>query len=187
MASLFFEKKLKKICRCYLLCLSLYQQKETDMRTPDNNHRLFNRIDSVINEYVKTKSLFSGGCCYAAAVIAKELSSKNIPYKVAIFQQSYALRCRTLKSICKKNGCAHVAIVVNDNGKDRIIGNAERVEYYLNNFDKGWEMKVYDNIDWMQLESAYYGNEWNWAYNTSNNPHLSNDIKNVFNKYCSSK
>ena len=77
--------------------------------------------------------------------------------------------------------------MVNDNGKDRIIGNAERVEYYLNNFDKGWEMKVYDNIDWMQLESAYYGNEWNWAYNTSNNPHLSNDIKNVFNKYCSSK
>ena len=61
------------------------------------------------------------------------------------------------------------------------------LEYYLNNFDKGWEMKVYDNIDWMQLESAYYGNEWNWAYNTSNNPHLSNDIKNVFNKYCSSK
>ena len=73
MASLFFEKKLKKICRCYLLCLSLYQQKERDMRTPDNNHRLFNRIDSVINKYVKTKSLFSGGCCYAAAVIAKEL------------------------------------------------------------------------------------------------------------------
>lgn len=153
------------------------------MRKP-NNHKLFDRIDSVINDYADNKKLFCGGCCYAAYVIARQLSSNNIPYKVAVYQTGYATRCRTLKGVCKNEGCAHIAIVVNDNGVDRIIGRTDKIVKALNDilrsYGENWKIKFYENISWRELEEAYYNNEWNWAYDTSNNAKLFADIKSIF-------
>lgn len=154
------------------------------MRTAKQNNKLFMELENLVDRYVMEKDLFCGGCCYAAAQIARGLDHKGIKYSVVVFQGNDAVNCRSLKSVCRMDGCAHVAIMVNYKHKLMCIGDTTRVVRCLNwnrmMWGEEWRARRYTKVNWRQLEACYYGNEWNDRYDTRNNARFFAEISRIF-------
>lgn len=154
------------------------------MRTAKQNNKLFMELEDLIDRYVIEKNLFCGGCCYAAAQIAKGLEHKGIKYSVVSFQSDDAYNCRSLKSACRMDGCAHVAILVNYKHKLMCIGDTSRVVESLNwskaIWGENWRARRYTKVNWRELETCYYSNEWNPTYDTRNNTRFFAEINKIF-------
>ena len=138
----------------------------------------------MIDKFVNKRNLFNGGCCYAAAQIARGLEQKGIKYSVVVFQDREALHCRNLKKACQSAGCAHVAILVNYKHKMMYIGDTSEVILGLNDAERyfgfPWVARRYNKVNWRDLEYCYYHNEWNPEYNPVNNRKLYKELNKIF-------
>ena len=142
-------------------------------------------IANVINNYVEHSYLFSGGCCYSAYVIAKHLEMLGIKYRTVLFQYADVLKVRSFKKAFADpdSHIAHVAIQVKYEGRWLFFGSCDGIIRYFTVNDYEYKVRVYRGITSEQLKKAYYGREWNWMYDRSNNGPLMRDIKRVAEKY----
>lgn len=136
-------------------------------------------LNDKINEYVKKRYLFCGGCCYAAYLLADVLEKTGIKYKVVLFESENTLTEDFNQSI-NNSGCGvnHVAIQVRTGLFPSIIGDTSDYKWF-----HGRKIHRYDDVTPHMLFQAYIGNTWNDFYNTSNNSILRRDIGRIYAKY----
>lgn len=139
-------------------------------------------INKAINEYVHTKSLFCGGCCYSAYLIAKALKRLGVKYKVVLFQLVTDTDKREFADLIYGD-CDHVAIKVRIGWKDLIIGDCSGIMKYYEVMGCVPDLREYGNISPGMLRDAYYGKSWNCMYDTTNNRPLSAIIDGIVDKY----
>lgn len=139
-------------------------------------------INKVINEYVHTKRLFSGGCCYSAYLIANSLKRLGVEYKVVLFQSGANADEREFDNAIDGD-CDHVAIEVQFGLKNFIIGDYSGIMKYYTIMGCVHNLRKYDNISPRMLRDAYYGKPWNCMYDTTNNGSLMAAINGIVDKY----
>lgn len=139
-------------------------------------------IDKAVNEYVHTKNLFRGGCCYSAYLIANALKRLGVEYKVVLFQPGENANEHEFAPAIDGD-CDHVAIEVRIGLKKLIIGDYSEIMKYYETTGSVHEIRKYDNISPRTLRDAYYRNLWNCAYDTKNNRPLSAIINGIVDKY----
>lgn len=116
--------------------------------------QLFSAINELCRDLDNKYRINSGGCCYIAAIIAKNLEEYCIPFKVVHFE-TYG---------------THYAIMVSDR---RLNG----AKWPFRGFDEIVEMNS------SRLFEIYYENEWNEVYSTEHNSEVNELISNLFKKY----
>lgn len=173
----FPEKRFGNVRYYAYLCINEMRQ---DMDTNIKN-AIF-EINKVINEYVHTKKLFSGGCCYSAYLIANALKRLGVEYKVVLFQSGENASEREFANAIDGD-CDHVAIEVRIGLKKLIIGDYSGITKYYETMGFVHELRKYDNISPRTLRNAYYGKSWNCIYDTTNNRPLSAIINGIVDKY----
>lgn len=151
-----------------------------DMDT--NTKNAIFEINKTINEYVHTKRLFCGGCCYSAYLIANALKRLGVEYKVVLFLSGQGADEREfVKAV---NGdCDHVAIKVRVGRKNLIIGDYSGIARFYDLIGCVPELREYDDISPRMLKDAYYGKSWNCSYDTTNNRPLSAIINGIVDRY----
>lgn len=148
---------------------------------------LISDFNRVINRYVAAHNLFSGGCCYAAYVLAKYLERLGVQYTVVMYQYSQIIDVNDFTQAINGSGVAHVAIEVNVNGKSKIIGSVRGIKIFFR--DEGYEYTVrrYESISPSMLLEGYTSKlligGWNHVYDRSYNPVLNSELFNIFTKY----
>lgn len=145
--------------------------------------KFINELNGIINEYVVNYNLFSGGCCYAAFIIASCLDILNIKYKTVIFQYHNILNVRNFNKAINGNGVAHVAIEVKVNGTKTFIGDCDGIYKYFNITQQEYKVRHYSRVNPHMLLEGYMNNAWNWVYNTENNTNLAQDVSKILDKY----
>ena len=118
-----------------------------------NRKKLFTKLNQLCLELDNKYNINSGGCCYVAACIAKQLESFNIPFEIVHYD------------IC---GC-HYAIKVSD----RYIN---RSDYKKNEI---YEILDYSSEEMFDI---YYNGDWNDTYERKYNSIVHRKIKKLFNE-----
>ena len=155
------------------------------METRDINN-LIEDLNKRVDYWVDNRSLFCGGCCFAAAVLAKGLERLGVKYTVVCFQDNMGLNCRKLNTLCKNPGCAHVAISVVYKHKKTYIGKVDRLVECLNDDMKWggeWRTREYRKISSDVLLENYWSNDWNWTWDIMLNDRFEKEINKIFEKY----
>ena len=80
-----------------------------------------------INEYVKEKSLFKGGCCYCAYILSDIFTKLGIKYRTVLFQEDENADEHDFTLAINSGLCNHVAIEVNVGPKRVIIGDCSDI------------------------------------------------------------
>ena len=150
------------------------------MKTTD---KLIKMIDDKINQYVHNKSLFSGGCCYSAYVIARSLKMAGIKYRTVVWQSEDILNMRSFNKAVNGCGCAHVGIEVKYQGKWQVIGDFSGISTYFMVTGEKVNIRTYNRVEPETILEGYNNNEWNCLYDTRNNGPLSRDITKIVLKY----
>lgn len=150
------------------------------MKTTD---KLIKMIDDKINQYVHNKSLFSGGCCYSAYVIARSLKMAGIKYRTVVWQSEDILKVRSFNKAVNGCGCAHVGIEVKYQGKWQVIGDFSGISTYFMVTGEKVNIRTYNRVEPETILEGYNNNEWNCLYDTHNNGPLSRDITKIVLKY----
>lgn len=128
----------------------------------------------------------SGGCCYVAAEIARNLDKLKIKYELKIFDsydKNLEIISREVKtkhsnstihtSVTGLNTCNHYFIHINNYGS---INSEEEIYYDANVYSI--ENIRYTNIKWI-----YDYGIWNNDYETIHNSIIRNKINSCFKKY----
>lgn len=139
-------------------------------------------INKAINEYVHTKRLFCGGCCYSAYLIANALKRLGVKYKVVLFLPDWNANEGEFTNAVNGD-CDHVAIKVRVGRKNLIIGDYSGITRFYELIGYAPNLCEYDNISPRMLKDAYYGKSWNCSYDTTNNRPLSAVINGIVDKY----
>ena len=139
-------------------------------------------INEAVNEYVHTKRLFCGGCCYSAYLIANALKRLGIEYKVVLFLSGQNADEREFANAISGD-CDHVAIKVRVGRKNLIIGDYSGIMRFYDLIGYVPELREYDDISPRTLRDAYYGKSWNPSYDTTNNRPLSAIINGIVDKH----
>lgn len=150
------------------------------MKTTD---KLIKMIDDKINQYVHNKSLFSGGCCYSAYVIARSLKMAGIKYRTVVWQSEDILKVRSFNKAVNGCGCAHVGIEVKYQGKWQVIGDFSGISTYFMVTGEKVNIRTYSRVEPETILEGYNNNVWNFIYDTRNNGPLSRDINKIVLKY----
>lgn len=140
-------------------------------------------LDKRVNHYVYKKDLFSGGCCFSAYVLAKNLRKLGIKYNVVLYQYDDIIDAEGFTEAVNGDGVGHVAIEVEVGGKKMIIGCPDNIYlfFFFNNLD--FNVRRYKRITPMRLLRAYMQHEWNPCYNINYNRPLMRDITAIAEKY----
>ena len=152
------------------------------MKTTERR-RFVDDLTKVINHYVQEHSLFAGGCCYSAYLLARALKMFGIKYKTVIFQYDDILNETDFNNAINGNGVSHVAIEVRCGLKNYIIGDCTGIYRYFTWSGEKFKIKKYTGITPEEILDGYRHNEWNWTYDVHNNSILSRDINKVVVKY----
>ena len=142
-----------------------------------------NELNNLINTYVDEYSLFSGGCCFAAAVIAYCFESVGIKYKTAIFQYMDVLNVRSFTKVINGNGIAHVAIEVEINRTKMFIGKCDGIYRYFESTGEDYKIRHYRGVSSRMILDGYEHNSWNDKYQRKYNENLVNDVNKILSKY----
>ena len=140
-------------------------------------------LNNKVNEFVRDKNLFCGGCCFSAYVLSNVLTKIGIKYEVLIFQSSRIREKLTFNDAVNDDGCDHVAIEVRLGAKRVIIGRFDDLNNYYRMFHIKPKIRRYKDITPCMLRNAYYSNTWNHLYNTNNNRPLSISLNKIARKY----
>ena len=143
-------------------------------------------LNNKINEYVYERSLFAGGCCYSAYLLAGIFERMGIKYDVLLFQ-SYKTVDEKDFYTAVAGDCDHVAIDVRMGRKHFIIGDYNKIMSYYDAFQINHIIRRYKGISPSMLLQAYNLNEWNCIYNISNKSALSRNLNNITAKYDGSR
>ena len=157
-----------------------WKQNTNDMKTTD---RLIEMINDKINQYVHNNRLFSGGCCYSAYVIARNLRLVGIKYRTVVWQSDEILKVRSFNKAVNGDGCAHVGIKVKYKGKWQVIGDFSGISHYFTVTGEKVNIRTYSRVEPETILEGYRNNEWNCLYDTHNNGPLSRDINKIVLKY----
>lgn len=144
---------------------------------------LIYELNAKMNEFVKEKNLFSGGCCYSAFVLAQILQKFGIKYRTVLFQEWALAKERDFDTAINDDDCAHIAIEVFVGGKYTIIGDYGTLDRYFNNHGIVHKLRRYYGITPQMLKTAYYSNDWNTIYDTANNLPFFNEMNKIADKY----
>ena len=147
--------------------------------------RFIDDLTKVINYHVQEHSLFSGGCCYSAYLLAKTLRMFGIKYKTVIFQYDDILNETDFNNAINGEGVSHVAIEVRRGLKKYIIGDCSGIYRYFEWSGEKFKVMKYTDITPEEILDGYRNNEWNYTYDVHNNSILSRDINRVVAKYLS--
>lgn len=155
------------------------------MKTKDINN-LIEELDNRVGYWRDNRELFSGGCCFAAHLLAKGFESKGVKYSVVVYQNGRNWYTNKFNRVFTGYGCGHVAICVVYKHKKMIIGADDEYEKdlikYLN-YEGAWKVREYKKVNSIDLINIYKNNSWNWRWNKRNNKRLSLQINDIFNKY----
>ena len=124
-----------------------------------NKNQLLTALNKLCKEMDDYYYINCGGCCYVAAVLAKNLESVNIPYALVHYDL---------------NGC-HYAIKVDD----RYLNRSDYRKEEIIDFD--------EDITSDDIFDIYYEGHWNDIYNKRWNLIVSTRIKSLFRKYANSR
>lgn len=144
---------------------------------------LIYELNAKMNEFVKEKNLFSGGCCYSAFVLAQILQKFGIKYRTVLFQEYALAKESDFDVAINDEDCVHIAIEVFVGGKYIIIGNCDTLYRYFNSNGIVHKLRRYCGITPQILKTAYYSNDWNTIYDTANNRPFFNEMNKIANKY----
>lgn len=136
-----------------------------------------------INEYVHTKALFFGGCCYCAYILADIFTKLGIKYRTVLFQEYENADEHDFDNAINSGMCSHVAIEVNVGPKRVIIGDYSDITRYYELFGGRHTIRKYKDITPKMLFEAYYWNDWNDTYDTDNNQHLKQDLYDIVKQF----
>ena len=140
-------------------------------------------LNRKVNHYVNEHHLFSGGCCYSAYVIARNLRLVGIKYRTVVWQSEDILKVRSFNKAVNGDGCAHVGIKVKYKGKWQIIGDYSGIDRYFKVTGEKVNIRTYSRVEPETILEGYRNNEWNCLYDTHNNGPLSRDISKIVLKY----
>ena len=130
-------------------------------------------VNSVIEAFDRSNHLFCGGCCFAAAEIARVFEEHKIAFEVVCFQAGDCVGIKDFNALNNKEDLAHVAIRVRVENTKMFIGSVHGVETTLNAYCEKWEARTYKNISSKDLMKMYEDNEWNDIWDTNLNDMLS--------------
>lgn len=136
-----------------------------------------------INEYVREKALFSGGCCYSAYVLSDIFTKLGIKYRTVLFQEYENADEHDFDNAINSGLCSHVAIEVVVGTKRVIIGDYSAITKYYERFHVRHTIRKYKDITPEMLFEAYAWNDWNDTYDTDNNQYLRQDLYDIVNKF----
>ena len=136
-----------------------------------------------IDEYVYNHDLFSGGCCYAAYVLAKNLKQLGIKYKTVLYQYDDILNETNFNNAINGHGVSHVAIEVRVGFRKYIIGDCSGILRFFDWSGYRFKIKKYTGISPEEIMEGYRNNVWNHTYNTYYNGPLMRDINKICNHY----
>jgi len=151
--------------------------------TVEEMRELVWELDQKINHYVDRFDLFSGGCCFSAYALAKNLKKLGVKYNVVLYQYDEILNEKKFNKAINGEGVAHVAIEVDLGGLKWIIGNCAGIYIYFHRFGYEYNIRSYKRINPMELLQAYRHNDWNPYYNRECNGPLMRDINAIVEKY----
>lgn len=140
-------------------------------------------IANKVNEYVRERDLFRGGCCFAAYVLSDIFTRLGIRYRTVLYQDLWAMKMRRFNTVINSNCCSHVAIEVVVDGKWTIIGDCSDLVAFYNKWSMDYTVRRYKNISPIMLADAYFDNEWNDTYDIENNGFLEHDLYEIMEKY----
>ena len=149
----------------------------------EKRRALIYELNAKVNEFVKEKNLFSGGCCYSAFVLAHIFQKFGIKYRTVLFQEWALADVNDFDVAINDDDCSHIAIEVFVGGKYRIIGDYGKLNKYFEDYGVKHALRRYRGITPQMLKRAYYANDWNPAYNTANNLPFFNEMSRIADKY----
>lgn len=141
-------------------------------------------LNNKINQFVYCNDLFAGGCCYAAYVLARELTKLGIQYETIIWQYLDILKVNDFNMAINGKGVSHVAIKVKIGPlEDAVIGTCQGIDSFF--FNTGYDVNVrtYQGITPEMLLDGYKNNNWNSIYDRHCNGPLSRAITRICKKY----
>lgn len=135
------------------------------------NFEMIQDLDYLVTFWKNTKRLFSGGCCFAAAIITAELEKRNIPFQIVTWEYFFKSSNISVNDIANDEQLAHVGVRVGN----IIIGG---------DFDMyGFSSRVYNNVSSKELMNTYNTNKWNRIYDTKYNKSFEFQVKKLFEMF----
>ena len=150
---------------------------------PETRKIIIWSLANKINEYVREKALFSGGCCYSAYLLADIFTKLGIKYRTVLFQEYENADEHDFDNAINCGMCNHVAIEVNVGPKRVIIGDYSNIIMYYERWSIKHAIRRYKDITPEMLFYAYACNEWNDTYDTDNNQYLKKDLYDIVNQF----
>ena len=136
-----------------------------------------------VNEYVHERFLFSGGCCYAAYILADIFTKLGIKYRTVLWQEYENAKERNFNNAINSGLCCHVGIEVTLGLERVIIGDYSGITRYFEHWSIEHAIRRYRGITPEMLFEAYSWNDWNETYDTDNNPFLKEELFKIAGKY----
>ena len=146
---------------------------------------LIETINAVAATCEEKFNINSGGCCYFAYLVARELDKRKIKYKLAIEDWTFSKKfCKTnrlkaRKALKSRQSYVDVNSLVNCNHFTLMVGGK------LVNNESSWGSEVIlisyvnsEDIDW-----NYKAGRWNDFYKRKNNPIVERMVIKAFNEY----
>lgn len=136
-------------------------------------------LDQLMKFLSHSYDINNGGCCYIASIIAKELESLGVSYKLVIYSTKSSnmnlyksIKDRDSKSFgVGKNVCNHYAIKIDDVGVINEGGFRELTQYEVSSLNS-------TDIRWI-----YRYGRWNDTYNKIFNTVVKSFIHSTFKAY----
>ena len=163
-------------------CVIFVKVNERDMK-PETRKIIIWSLENKINEYVRERSLFSGGCCYCAYILADIFTKLGIKYRTVLFQEYENADEHDFNNAINSGLCNHVAIEVNVGSKRVIIGDCSDITRYYEKWSVKHAIRRYRGITPEMLFEAYAWNDWNEIYDTDNNEFLKQDLYGIVNQF----
>lgn len=139
------------------------------------NYRLREVLSSISKQLTEFRCLNSGGCCYIAYLIAKQLESRKIPFSVIFEHSEQSLKSAYIRQANNTNkglGVTHVLL--------RIDG-----VYYDSDGIKGSRMhkdKIVFNWNSKQLHNFWMNGRWNFLFKANNPSSKRQQIRSIINQ-----
>ena len=162
---------------------SVIGNKNTTIMNNTKKLTLVTELCGKIDEYVYNHDLFSGGCCYAAYVLAKNLKQLGIKYKTVLYQYNEILNETNFNNAINGKGVSHVTIEVEIGIMRYTIGDCSGILNFFNWYGYKFKIRKYTGISPEEIIEGYRNNKWNDTYDRHHNGPLMRDINKICNKY----
>lgn len=144
---------------------------------------LLDKINVICQDFDECYDLNSGGCCFAASIIAKYLDKYDIEYYLVVNDCFKKNRKSVINEIKNRK--------LNRLVKNSITGYNSCNHYYLfvpaygdiNNNDGERTHSIIIKVNHKDIAWIYKKGDWNSCYDTDNNKEFINLIKSIFENY----